>query len=136
MTAVSYRGGRGSRIGEILAYLQLQPQREDLNIFKHRMGPEEERRTPAGKPSRIKTARQKQEKWSEIESERVRFLQGDVRRRGGGGVRGVWRDIPLPICQRTACPPLSYLKNLVSQCNMAPPQSLQLAVWALFGVVS
>lgn len=40
-----------------------------------------------------------------------------------------------PICQQTGRPP-SYPKNLVAQCNMAPPQSLQLAVWALFGVVS
>lgn len=44
-----------------------------------------------------------------------------------------WRDPP--ICQQTGRPP-SYPKNLVGQCNMAPPQSLQLAVWALFGVVS
>lgn len=57
-------------------------------------------------------------------------LQGDVRQ----GFHCSWRKPP--ICQRTACPPMSYLKNLVGQCNMAPPQSLQLAVWALFGVVS
>ncbi|TWW72100.1 Fibroblast growth factor receptor-like 1 [Takifugu flavidus] len=41
-----------------------------------------------------------------------------------------------PISQQTGRPPPNYPKNLVGQCNMAPPQSLQLAVWALFGVVS
>lgn len=54
------------------------------------------------------------------------------RRAGAGG--GGFGDPP--ICQRAARAPPSYLKNLVGQCNMAPPQSLQLAVWALFGVVS
>lgn len=62
---------------------------------------------------------------------------GDAEIRGERGRRVV--EAPCfyqPVCRQTGRPPPSYPKNLVSQCNTAPPQSLQLAVWALFGVVS
>lgn len=55
--------------------------------------------------------------------------------REGDGSKADRRRRDPPIGQQTGRPP-SYPKNLVGQCNTAPPQSLQLAVWALFGVVS
>ncbi|MEQ2243435.1 hypothetical protein ILYODFUR_007103 [Ilyodon furcidens] len=58
-----------------------------------------------------------------------KHLKEDGNERGWGYVlKRQWRDFPLPIC-----PPKSYLRNPVRRCNTAPPQSLQLAVWTLFG---
>lgn len=68
--------------------------------------------------------------------------KSERKKRGPGDIRvfphpaTAVEAILLQIGQWAACPPLSYPKNLVSQCNMAPPQSPQLAVCALFGVVS
>ena len=114
--------GRGG-VDQILATAQVQGPTWSAELFKHCLGCSRENKQ---KKVPAKT-------WSGVE--RVRGFTGWCKRVGGGFHCG-WRDSLLPICQWTACPPMSYLKNLVSQCNMAPSQSLQLAVWALFRVVS